>query len=63
MSLKLTFLAFKKVVQVVQIGGKGGGEVIQTKSKRRATDPIESGHGDHPAMQSTQKGFLLGVPS
>ena len=37
MSLKPTFLAFKKkVVQVVQIGGKGG-EVIWTKSKRRAT--------------------------
>ena len=38
------FLAFKKIVQVVQIGGRGGGggggwreEVIWTKSKRTAT--------------------------
>ena len=31
MTLKSTFLAFKKVVQVIQIGGKGG-----TKSKRTA---------------------------
>ena len=27
MSLKSTFLAFKKVVQVVQIGGRGGGNL------------------------------------
>ena len=34
MSLKSTFLAFKKVVQVVQIGGWGGGNLdkIQKKS-------------------------------
>ena len=38
MSLKSTFLAFKKVVQVVQIGGGGAGvEMIWTKSKRTAT--------------------------
>ena len=30
-------LAFKKVVQVVQIRGRGGVEVIWTKSKRTAT--------------------------
>ena len=35
MSLKSTFLALKKVVQVVQIGVRGG-EVIWTKSKRTA---------------------------
>ena len=36
--LKSTFLAFKQVVQVVQIGGRGVGlEVIWTKSKRTAT--------------------------
>ena len=36
MSLKSTFLAFKKVVQVVQIWGRGV-EVIWTKPKRTAT--------------------------
>ena len=38
MSLKSTFLAFKKVVQVVQEGGGEGEEeeVIWTKSKRTA---------------------------
>ena len=37
MSMKSTFLALKKVVQVVQIGERGGGaEVIWTKSKRTA---------------------------
>ena len=39
MSLKLTFLALKKVVQVVQNGGlEGGGvEVIWTISKKTST--------------------------
>ena len=36
MSLRSAFLAFKKVVQVVQIGGERG-EVILKKSKRTAT--------------------------
>ena len=37
MSLKSTFWRSKKVVQFVQIRGRGGGEVIWTKSKRAAT--------------------------
>ena len=36
MLLKSTFLVLKKVVQVAQIGGRGGGKVIWTKSKRTA---------------------------
>ena len=35
--LNRRFWRSKKVVQVVQIRGRGGGEVIWTKSKRRAT--------------------------
>ena len=36
MSLKSTFFALKKIVQVFQIGGGGGVCVIWTKSNRRA---------------------------
>ena len=44
MPLKSTFLAFKKVVQVVQMGerGGGGGGVIWTKPKITAVFPQEN---------------------
>ena len=69
MSLKLTFLAFKKVVHVVQIWGRRGGDrggrgVIWTKSKRTAaffgmSSLIPSGHLLHQQIASGVRAALM----
>ena len=53
--LNRRFWRSKKVVQVVQIGGRGGGEVIWTKSKRTAAFFRDV----FPKMELVKKGWAF----